>query len=149
MYLEKPVGEWPRFQVMWSEEPDERDLAFDSNIPDWATPTKELRLGYALISEIHAHLIYASKIHSVEELREGAVDDKIEDVINWWIEGKALTPPALRVVNDNGVKKICIAGGNHRFNVAYLTGEEKIAFLASSTDLRALENFIPSLKWKN
>ncbi|EMW0831575.1 MULTISPECIES: hypothetical protein [Enterobacteriaceae] len=149
MYLEKPVGEWPALKVTWSEEPDERDWAFDGDIPDWAVPTGKLRLGYALISEIHAHLTYASKIHSVDELREGAVDDKIEEVINCWKDGKALTPPALRIVNDKGVKKIYIAGGNHRFNVAYLSGEETIAFLASSTDWQNLEEFIPSLEWKN
>ncbi|PQY25368.1 hypothetical protein CDU03_20005 [Cronobacter sakazakii] len=86
-------------------------MAFDGDIPDWAHPPEKLRLGYALTSEIHAHLIYVSKIHSVEELREGAVDDKIEAVINCWKESKALTPPALRIVNDEGVEKIYIAGG--------------------------------------
>ncbi|MFH7803461.1 hypothetical protein [Enterobacter cloacae] len=149
MYLEKSVGEWPALKVTWSEEPDERNWAFDGEIPDWAVPIGELRLGYALILEIHAHLTYASKIHTVDELREGAVDDKIEGVINCWKDGKALTPPALRIVNAGGVKEIHIAGGNHRFNVAYLSGVETIAFLASSTDSQDLEEFIPSLIWKN
>ena len=148
MYLEKPVSEWPVLQVTWSEEPNERDWAFDGNIPDWAVPTGNLLLGYALISEIHAHLAYASKIHSVEELREGAVDDKIEAVINYWKEGKALTPPALWIFDNDGVKKIHIAGGNHRFNVARLSGEEKIAFLARPADSVYLKNLIPSLVWK-
>ncbi|GEM_PF-6255425 len=148
MYLEKPVGEWPALQVTWSEDPDERYWAFDGDIPDWAVPAGKLRLGYALISEIHVHLIYVSKIHSVEELREGAVDDKIEDIINCWKEGKALTPPALRIVNDESVQKIYIAGGNHRFNVAYLTGLKLIAFLACPADAAYLTALIPSLVWK-
>lgn len=73
--------------------------------------TGQLRPGYALISETHAHLTCAGKIHAVGELREGAVDDKTEDVINCWKEGKALTPPALRKVNDKGIRKIDIEAG--------------------------------------
>lgn len=148
MYLEKPVGAWPALQVTWSEEPDERYWAFDGDIPDWAVPAGKLRLGYALISEIHAHLIYARKIDCVEELREGAIDDKIEDVINHLKDGDALTPPVLRIVKINGVIKIDIADGNHLFNVAHLTGEINIAFLASPVDSVSLEALIPSLVWK-
>lgn len=83
IYHEKPVGEWPALQVTWSEEPDERYWAFDGDIPDWAVPAGKLRLGYALISEIHAHLIYVSKIHSVEELKEGPLMVRLKTAGNY------------------------------------------------------------------
>lgn len=44
MYLEKPVSEWPQLQVTWSEEPAERYMAFDGNIPGWADPPENLEL---------------------------------------------------------------------------------------------------------
>ncbi|AZK61364.1 hypothetical protein JFY74_04550 [Pectobacterium carotovorum] len=148
MYLDEPVSKWPPLRVTWSKDPDGRDWAFDGDPPEWAAPVGKLRLGSALTAEIHAHLIYARKIDCVEELREGAIDDKIEDVINHWKDGDALTPPVLRIVEINGVKKIDIADGNHRFNVAHLTGEIKITFLASPVDSASLEALIPSLVWK-
>lgn len=101
-----------------------------------------------MISEIHNHLIFVRKIHTIEELREGAVDDKVEEVIDHWKEGFALTPPALRIVEVNGVKLLDIAGGNHRFNVANLCGVTMIDFLASSADTQDLNTLIPSIKWK-
>jgi len=149
MYLDEPVSNWPQLQVTWSEKPNERYMAFDGDIPEWAAPPENLLLGHALISDIHVHLIYARRIDNVEQLREGAIDDKIEEVINHWINGDALTPPALRIVEINSVKKIDIPGGNHRFNVANLSGENTINFLASSSDSQSLEELIPSLKWKS
>lgn len=148
MYINKQVSKWPPLQVTWNEDPDERKWAFDGDPPAWAAPVGKLRLGYALTAEIHEHLIYARKIHSVGELREGAIDDKIEDVINHWKNGDALTPPVLRIVEINGVKKIDIGDGNHRFNVAYLSGEINVPFLALPADSACLESLIPSLAWK-
>lgn len=147
MYIDQPVAAWPRLTIKWSLDPQKWHLAFDGEIPAWANPLQNLRLGKALTSDIHKHLCFNSKIHSVEELREGCDEDKAKKVINHWQQGDALTPPALRIINEKNVDKIFIAGGNHRFNVVYLTGEKMIYFLASCNDSAGLQDFIPSLAW--
>ncbi|MFK3843855.1 MULTISPECIES: hypothetical protein [Serratia] len=144
MYIDQLIAAWPRLTVKWSLDPQKWHLAFDGDVPDWA---KNLRLGRAQLAEIHKHLCFNSKICSVEELRDGGAADKVEKVINHWQQGDALTPPALCIINERNVDKILIAGGNHRFNVAYLTGEITIYFLASCNDSAGLQNFMPSLVW--
>lgn len=144
MYLNKHPSQWPNLSVNWDHEKSNWHYAFDSDPPDWA---KDMILGEALLSDIHPNLFFNSKVDCYKEFWKSCIEDKAEEVIKHWANGEALTPPALWICKEQGVNKILIAGGNHRFNVAFLSGEEKISFLTSVEHKTRLEALLPSLKW--
>lgn len=123
-----PIEEWPKFEALWDLSDAGQRFAFDGMTK--AEFDKHYPIGLSIyfveVVELDSKLCAFNRRTPAEVWGVG-IDAKAAGVMLDWIEGRAVTPPA--VTRTKCTDEICLLGGNHRLAVARSMGEISIPIL--------------------
>lgn len=145
-YIGTDANEWPKLDINWDLNQDNFHLSLDGVSADKFTEdySEGLLIGKTLIEDIYENLFYNSKIRDCNDFWKLCAKGKACGIIGRCLAKKPITPPMITPYNGT----LIIVGGNHRFNVARLSGAIEIYFITPKESQNEFIEILPSVAWK-
>jgi hypothetical protein len=137
-------GEITTLIPLWHEKIEDIDI---SNPRTSSLNREVLSEGLANIPNVSIELLLDKMISGNPELyrrkellNEGWGDGNIYEVIYHWKNGKKLTPPSIKYLEE--VQKLFVADGKHRLNVAYYFGATHIPIVMGKKEYHLIKQVL-------
>jgi len=135
--VNRPVKEWPEFEVKWDLEPTSFYWALDGEQPS-ALKGRNLAVRWCVLQNLDAMLTHQSQ-RSPDELWNLGDGLKLARVLVHCSEGRSLTPPWILPVAG----KVGIVGGHHRLAMCRAKRLEQVPVLVEQGDLEQFLSILP------
>jgi hypothetical protein len=135
--MNRPVNEWPPFNLQWDVSPANYFHALDGVGPN-DVATNELKVIWVRLDDLD-RVLEPSNARVAEEVWSVGQPDKAARAIVHWAEGRSMTPVW---VSHTSPGKLGIIGGNHRLAVARAKKATLVPLLVERKDLTNLHDLI-------
>ncbi|WP_305846018.1 transcriptional regulator [Photobacterium kishitanii] len=143
LYNKQPK-EWPTIKINWDYRLESQRYCFDTLSKsefDELYPNG-LVLGYMPLKEFDNYLCHFSR-RDGDELWELGSQSKLAKMIVYLSEGKPITPPVIKPVENN---EVIFQGGHHRYAVAKAIELKEISIYAYRENIDELNRFM-NIRW--
>ncbi len=143
----KPIEDWPEFQIKWDESIENLIRSHDGISQEnfESKYSSGILIANVNMEEFDQKLFY-NDFQTVSEFWDVGSPSKKSDAIAYWMLGGAMTPCFIKVHDTNTIK---IVGGMHRSSVARAKGQTTIPVLFSQVEQSELEKVICLTKIRN
>ena len=140
----KQPNEWPTITINWDYRPESQRYCFDglskSEFDEFYP--NGLVLGHIPLREFDRYLCHFSR-RDGDELWKIGSQSKLAKMIIFLSEGKPITPPVIKPVENN---EVIFQGGHHRYAVAKAIGLREIPIYAYIEGVDELNRFM-NIRW--
>ncbi|HDY8174033.1 TPA: transcriptional regulator [Vibrio vulnificus] len=143
-YYNKQPEDWPKIEFNWDYHPESQRYCFDGVSKsefDEEYPNG-LVLGHMPLKEFDKYLCHFSR-RDGDELWKLGCQSKLAKMIVYLSEGKPITPPVIKPVENN---EVIFQGGHHRYAVAKAIDLQDISIYAYAENVEELNKFM-NIRW--
>ncbi|MDE1334042.1 transcriptional regulator [Vibrio vulnificus] len=143
-FYNKQPKDWPAIEFNWDYRLESQRYCFDGmSQPDFnETYPNGLVLGHMPLKEFDKYLCHYSR-RDGDELWELGCQSKLAEMIVYLSEGKPITPPIIKPVENN---EVIFQGGHHRYAVAKAIELQEISIYAYAENIEELNRFM-NIRW--
>lgn len=143
LYNKQPK-EWPTININWDYNSESQRYCFDGlSKPEFDNLYPNgLVLGHMPLKEFDKYLCHFSR-RDGDELWKLGSQSKLAQMIVYLSEGKPITPPVIKPVENN---EVIFQGGHHRYAVAKAIELQQISIYAYREDIDELNRFM-NIDW--
>jgi len=149
LLIDKPVEEWPEFEINWDLTPENFRFAFDGDVH---SPNKfneyypdGLALGWVNQAEFYSKLCHFNK-RALNEIWTVGFAHSLAYVVAYCAAGEPLTPVVARPdIHHEG--QVFLSGGNHRYAMINSIGVERMPLLIEHKHRDEMIKLLPSLSF--